>query len=86
MKKRNKSRLTKTDIDTILKLQRNYDYLEQEAKDLMCFIDEYEEKGTIRVTPVLDNLDLSIAIKMVYEAIKEGRYIPKKKETPSQSQ
>jgi hypothetical protein len=86
MKKRNKSRLTKTDIDTILKLQRNYDCLEQEAREFMCLIAEYEKTGVIRVTPLFDNDYLFFAIRMINDAIKEGRYIPEKKENPSQGQ
>ncbi len=78
MSKRNKSRLTKADLGRVLRLQQDYDNLCQDVLQLMMFIMDYEQFGTVRRNIEYSNCFLSLCHEKIDDAIKDGRYDSKK--------
>jgi hypothetical protein len=75
-KKRNKSKLTKVDLDAVLKLKEDYDNLKQDVAQLMMFIMDFEQMGLVRRNILSSDMNVTVCSNTLYDAIKEGRYKP----------
>jgi hypothetical protein len=78
MSKRNKSRLTKADLCSVLKLQQDYDNLCQDVRQLMMLILDYEQLNIVRRNIKPSGDYVALCHEMIYEAIQSGRYVVKK--------
>jgi hypothetical protein len=74
MSKRNKSRLTKADLGSVLKLQQDYDNLCHDVLQLMMFILDYEQFGTVRRNVKSSDDNVTLCYNEIYNAIQDGRY------------
>jgi hypothetical protein len=77
MSKRNKSRLTKADLGSVLKLQQDYDNLCQDVLQLMMFILDYEQLNVVRRNIKSSDDYVTLCYEKIYEAIQSGRYASK---------
>jgi hypothetical protein len=77
MSKRNKSRLTKADLGSVLRLQQDYDNLCQDVLQLMMFILDYEQLNVVRRNIKSSDGYVTLCYEKIYEAIQSGRYASK---------
>jgi hypothetical protein len=75
-KKKNKARLRKVDLDVVLKLKDDYCNLQHDVLQLMMFIFDFEQLGTVRRNVLSSDPNITSCYNEIYNAIKEGRYKP----------
>lgn len=72
MKRKAKSRLTKVDLDAVLKLQSDYEYLQSECRRMFTWVYNLSRGREIEVLK-FTNQDLDFVVKLISEYAKWER-------------